>query len=285
MSQDLLTAMQENMQRFSKGQRRIAQYMLEHQDEAAFLTAGKLGKKVGVSESTAVRFAVDLGFDGYPGMQKAMQELALGRLSAGPALAVQEEKKDHQDFLLNVIQSDMQMLRKAGDAVDRTAFQAAADALSNARRVYVIGVQRAAPVAHFLGNDLKLSLPDVHTVTVSGFTELFEQIVDVNQDDVVVVISFSQQISSVVRAVAYCRSNAATVISVTDQQESTLAKIADHLISVGDCQESPVVSMSVANALCMAVSSRRAQELQRKREKLAQIYEQFRVYEEWDVKI
>ena len=285
MSQDLLTAMQENMQRFSKGQRRIAQFMLEHRDEAAFLTAGKLGKKVGVSESTVVRFAVDLGFDGYPGMQKAMQELALGRLSAGPVLAVQEEKTDRQDFLLNVIQSDMQMLRKAGDDVDRTAFQASADALSNARRIYVIGVQRAAPVAYFLGNDLKLLIPDVHILTDSGIAELFEQIVDVNQNDVVVAISFSQQSRSVVQAVAYCRNNGATVISMTDQQESALAKIADHLIYAGDCQESPVVPMSVANALCMAISSRRERELQRKREKLAQIYEQFRVYEEWDVKI
>ena len=162
---DILALLENRKADFSKGQRRISQYILESYDKAAFMTANRLGKTVGVSESTVVRFAVDLGFDGYPSMQKAMQEMVLNRLTPVQRIEVANDRIGSQDVVSMVIQSDMEKLRKTGETVSREEFSAAVNAILNAKRIYVLGVRSAAPLADFLGYYLNYMFDHVHVLT------------------------------------------------------------------------------------------------------------------------
>ena len=151
MQYDFLSILQQKEQSFSKGQKRIARYITEQYDKAAFMTANRLGKTVGVSESTVVRFAVDLGFDGYPSMQKAMREMVLNRLTSVQRIEVANDRFGDQDVVSMVLHSDMEKLRQTGETLDRQQFQTAVNAILSAKRVYIIGVRSAAPLANFLG--------------------------------------------------------------------------------------------------------------------------------------
>ena len=177
MNTDFLQLLQDNEPTFSKGQKRIAHYITECYDKAAFMTANRLGKTVGVSESTVVRFAVDLGFDGYPSMQKAMQEMVLNRLTSVQRIEVANDRIGDQDILSMVIQSDIEKLRRTGELVSRDDFNASVKAVLNAKRVFILGVRSAAPLANFLGYYLNYMFNNVHIVTASGTSEMFEKIV------------------------------------------------------------------------------------------------------------
>ncbi len=190
MSNNILSLLQSKMPTFSKGQRRLAQYITESYDKAAFLTASRLGKAVGVSESTVVRFAVELGFDGYPSMQKAMQEMVVNRLTSVQRIEVANDRIGDQDIVSMVLQADMDKLRKTGETLDRNEFQSAVNAILKAKRVYILGVRSAATLANFLGYYLNYMFRNVHIVTASGAGEMFEQIVGVGAEDVVIAFSF-----------------------------------------------------------------------------------------------
>ena len=288
MSTDILALFQERQGEFSKGQRRIAQYITESYDKAAFMTANKLGRTVGVSESTVVRFAVDLGFDGYPSMQKAMQEMVLNRLTSVQRLEVANDRIGNQDVVSMVIQSDMEKLRRTAETVDREEFQAAVNAILNAKRVYIIGVRSVAPLANFLGYYLNYMFNNVRIVTASGTSEMFEQVVGVNREDVVIAFSFPRYSSATLKAAQYCRTTGANVIAITDNRESPLAKASDHVI----CAKSDMVSLvdslvaplSVVNALIVAVAAKRDKDLHRTFDALERIWDQYHVYEKRDDK-
>ena len=288
MSTDILALFQERQGEFSKGQRRIAQYITESYDKAAFMTANKLGRTVGVSESTVVRFAVDLGFHGYPSMQKAMQEMVLNRLTSVQRLEVANDRIGNQDVVSMVIQSDMEKLRRTAETVDREEFQAAVNAILNAKRVYIIGVRSVAPLANFLGYYLNYMFNNVRIVTASGTSEMFEQVVGVNREDVVIAFSFPRYSSATLKAAQYCRTTGANVIAITDNRESPLAKASDHVI----CAKSDMVSLvdslvaplSVVNALIVAVAAKREKELHRTFDALERIWDQYHVYEKRDDK-
>ena len=283
---DILSLLQENEATFSKGQKRIAHYIMESYDKAAFMTANRLGKTVGVSESTVVRFAVDLGFDGYPTMQKAMQEMVLNRLTSVQRLEVASDRIGDQDILSMVIQSDIEKLRRTGELVSKEAFQASVDAVLGAKRVFILGVRSTAPLANFLGYYLNYMFNNVHIVTASGVGEMFEKIVGMKSDDVVIAFSFPRYSSSVVKAAQYCRSTGAEVIAITDNQESPLGQCATHVL----CAKSDMVSLvdslvaplSVVNALIVAIAAKREKELHRTFEELEHIWEEYHVYQKRD---
>ena len=283
---DILSLLQENEATFSKGQKRIAHYIMESYDKAAFMTANRLGKTVGVSESTVVRFAVDLGFDGYPTMQKAMQEMVLNRLTSVQRLEVASDRIGDQDILSMVIQSDIEKLRRTGELVSKEAFQASVDAVLGAKRVFILGVRSTAPLANFLGYYLNYMFNNVHIVTASGVGEMFEKIVGMKADDVVIAFSFPRYSSSVVKAAQYCRSTGAEVIAITDNQESPLGQCATHVL----CAKSDMVSLvdslvaplSVVNALIVAIAAKREKELHRTFEELEHIWEEYHVYQKRD---
>ena len=200
MSSDILTILQSQAHTFSKGQRLIAKYITEAYDKAAFMTASKLGKKVGVSESTVVRFAVELGYDGYPSMQKAIQEMVLNRLTSVQRIEVANDRMEGQDVISTVLRADAEKLRQTEELLDRQEFAKAVQAILDTDRVYILGVRSAAPLANFLGYYLNYMSTNIHVVTTSGEGEMFEKIVAIKPEDVVVAISFPRYSSATVKA-------------------------------------------------------------------------------------
>ena len=283
MSYDILSILQEKNPTFSKGQRRIARYITESYDKAAFMTANRLGKNVGVSESTVVRFAVDLGFDGYPSMQKAMQEMVLNRLTSVQRIEVANDRLGDQDVISMVIHSDIEKLRQTEETVDREEFSAAVNSILKAKRIYILGVRSVAPLATFLGHYLNYMFNNVHVVTGYSTGEMFEKIVGVNSEDVVIAFSFPRYSASTTKAATYCRSAGATVIGFTDSTLSPLGQCCDHvLVAKSDMVslvDSLVAPLSIVNALIVAIAARREKELSRTFENLERIWEEYHVYE------
>ncbi len=283
MSNDILSALQIGAASFSKGQRRIAQYILEEYDKAAFMTAAKLGQTVGVSESTVVRFAVSLGYDGYPSMQKAMQEMILNRLTSVQRLEVATDRIGNQDIVSMVLQSDIEKLRQTEETLNRTDFQNAVDAIVAAKRVYILGVRSASPLASFLGYYLRYLSDNVHIVTASGSGEMFEQIVGVNETDAVVAFSFPRYSATVIKGAKYCASVGATVVGITDSKLSPLGQVCHHVLAAKSDMvslvDSLVAPLSVVNALIVGVTARRSVELARRLDMLEGIWADYEVYE------
>ncbi|MGM9590429.1 MAG: MurR/RpiR family transcriptional regulator [Faecousia sp.] len=283
MSHDVLSILQEKSPTFSKGQRRIAQYIVESYDKAAFMTANRLGKTVGVSESTVVRFAVELGFDGYPSMQKAMQEMVLNRLTSVQRIEVANDRLGDQDVVSTVIHSDMEKLRQTGETIDRVEFKSAVNAILKAKRVYILGVRSVAPLANFLGYYLNYMFNNVHVVSGFSAGEMFEKIVGVNSEDVVIAFSFPRYSASTTKGAKYCRSAGATVIGFTDSKLSPLGQCCDYtLIAKSDMVslvDSLVAPLSVINALIVAIAAKREEELSRTFANLERIWDEYNVYE------
>ena len=283
MKHDILSVLQDMGPTFSKGQRRIAQYITESYDKAAFMTAAKLGKTVGVSESTVVRFAVELGYDGYPSMQKAMQEMVVNRLTSVQRIEVAHDRIGDQDILSMVLQSDADKLRQTSETLDRNEFRAAVDAILKARNVYILGVRSVAPLASFLGYYLNYMFHNVHVVTASGTGEMFERIVGAGAEDVVVAFSFPRYSASTVKGARYCRSTGATVIGITDSRLSPLGENCDLVLTAKSDMvslvDSLVAPLSVVNALIVALASRRETELAKTFADLEYIWEEYHVYE------
>ena len=283
MNQDILATLQNNASTFSKGQRLIAKYILECYDKAAFMTASKLGKTVGVSESTVVRFAVELGFDGYPSMQKAIQEMVLNRLTNVQRLEVAHDRIGNQDLISTVLHADVEKLRQTGEMLDRGEFRHAVQAILDAERVYILGVRSCAPLAQFLAYYLNYVSPNVHTVTTSGEGEMFEKIVGIKPQDAVVALSFPRYSSATVKAAQYCRSAGATVIGITDSKLSPLGQNSDHVLAAKSDMvslvDSLVAPLSVINALIVAVAAQREDRLSNTFSALERIWDQYNVYE------
>ena len=283
MRTDILTILQSESPSFSNGQRLIARYISESYDKAAFMTASKLGKTVGVSESTVVRFATELGYDGYPSMQKAMQEMVVNRLTSVQRMGVTNDRIGNQDVVSMVLHSDMEKLRKTGEVLDRGEFHASVDALLRARRVYILGVRSTAPLANFMAYYLNYMLPDVRVITASGMSEMFEQIVGASEEDAVIAFSFPRYSTSVVNGIRYCRSVGARVIGITDSRLSPLAEFCDHVLlaksDMVSLVDSLVAPLSVTNALLAAVAAKREDRLGKTLEDLEHVWEEYNVYE------
>ncbi len=282
MSQDILAMLKEREPTFSKGQKRIARYITEEYDKAAFMTANRLGKTVGVSESTVVRFAVDLGFDGYPRMQKAMQEMVLNRLTSVQRMEVASNRFGDQDVVSTVLHSDMEKLRQTEEVLDREEFKAAVSAILKAKRIYILGVRSTAPLANFLGYYLNYMSSNVHVISNIGTVEMFEKIVGVNENDVVVAFSFPRYSSSTTKGAQYCRTTGATVIGITDSRMSPLGVNSDHvLIAKSDMVslvDSLVAPLSIVNALIVAIAAKREKEISKTFADLERIWDEYDVY-------
>ena len=283
MQYDFLSILQQKEQSFSKGQKRIARYITEQYDKAAFMTANRLGKTVGVSESTVVRFAVDLGFDGYPSMQKAMREMVLNRLTSVQRIEVANDRFGDQDVVSMVLHSDMEKLRQTGETLDRQQFHTAVNAILRAKRVYIIGVRSAAPLANFLGDYLNYMFNNVHVVSGVGVGEMFERIVGVNSEDVVVAFSFPRYSSSTTKGAQYARSAGARVIGITDSALSPLGQCSDCVLlaksDMVSLVDSLVAPLSVVNAMIVAVAAKKEKELSKTFSDLERIWDEYNVYE------
>ena len=283
MSCNFLSLLQEKEPTFSKGQKRIARYITDSYDKAAFMTANRLGKTVGVSESTVVRFAVDLGFDGYPSMQKAMREMVLNRLTSVQRIEVANNRFGDQDVVSMVLHSDMEKLRQTSETISREEFGAAVNAILKGKRVYILGVRSVAPLANFLGYYLNYMFNNVHVISGSSAGEMFERIVGVNSEDVIIAFSFPRYSSSTTKGARYCRSAGATVIGITDSKDSPLGQCSDHVLlaksDMVSLVDSLVAPLSLVNALIVAVAAKREKELSQTFANLERIWDEYDVYE------
>ena len=285
MKDDILSVLEDRIHTFSKGQRRIAAYITDAYDKAAFMTASCLGKAVGVSESTVVRFAVELGYDGYPSLQKAMQEMVLNRLTSVQRIEVTNDRLGDQDILSMVLQSDADKLRKTNETVDRKVFQASVQTILKARRIYILGVRSASMLANFMGYYLNYMFGNVHIVTTSGASEMFEKLVGVTKDDAVIAFSFPRYSTATIKGVQYCRSVGATVIGLTNNYVSPLGQNSDYvLVAKSDMVslvDSLVAPLSVVNALLVALASQRDAQIGKTFDTLERVWEEYNVYEKW----
>ena len=212
MKQNLLQTITARMSSLSKGQRLIAAYILEHYDRAAYMTAAKLGELVRVSESTVVRFADELGFDGYPGMQRALQELAKTNLTAAQRMEVADNLLGGTNILDKVLLGDADKIRHTLDGLDRAAFDAAVDKIVRARNIYILGLRSSASLAGFLNFNFQMMFDNVRNVEVSSGSEMFEQILTIGEEDVLIAISFPRYSKRTVRAVQFAHRAGANVV-------------------------------------------------------------------------
>ena len=268
---DILTYIQENMTSFSKGQKLIANYILQSYDKAAFMTASKLGKTVNVSESTVVRFAAELGFDGYPSMQKTLQEMIRNKLTAIQRVEVSKERIGNQDVMTMVMQSDIEKIRMTLDETDQVSFNQAVAAIANAKRIYVLGVRSASVLANFISFYFRFMFDNLVSVDTSSISEVFEQIVHISADDVFIGLSFPRYSKRTIKAMQYAKDQGAKVVAITDSKVSPLTKIADvSLLAKSD---------SLVNALIVAISREKAVHLESSLNRLESIWEEYDVYE------
>ena len=280
---DLITKIQSELPGFSKGQKQIARFILEHYDKAAFMTASRLGVTVGVSESTVVRFATELGYDGYPHLQRALQEMIRNKLTSVQRMEVAGDRMGGRDVLQTVLHADTDMIRVTLDEIDRDAFQGAVDALMGAKRIYILGVRSSSALASFLGFYFNLLVENVTLVHTNSVSEIFEQVLRVGPGDVLFGISFPRYSKRTLSAMKYARDRGARVIALTDSQLSPLARVADHVLlarsDMASFVDSLVAPLSVINALIVAVGMSRRDEIEQTFNKLERIWEEYDVYE------
>lgn len=283
MPKDVLQLIQSNMSTFSKGQKRIALFIQESYDKAAFMTASKLGKTVDVSESTVVRFAAELGYEGYPAMQKALQEMIRNKLTSVQRIEVANDRMGDQDILSLVMQSDIEKIRMTLEESDRDDFYGAVDAIVEAKRIYILGVRSAAAISSFLGFYFNLIFDNVVQVHSNSASEMFEQLLRVGEGDVVIGISFPRYSRRTVQALHFARDRKARVIAITDSAASPLADSATHtLLAKSDMVsfvDSLVAPLSLVNALIAAVSRKKKEDLAHTFETLEKIWDEYQVYE------
>lgn len=283
MKPNFLQLMEEKSSSFSKGQRLIAEYIKEHYDRAAYMTASRLGTVVEVSESTVVRFANALGFEGYPEMQRALQELARTHLTAAQRMGVADSLMDRETVLEKVLLGDAEKIKHTLDMLDRAAFDAAVSKISAARNIYIIGSRSAASLAGFLTFNFRLMFDNVHHVEVSSGSEMFEQILTVGPEDVMIAISFPRYSNRTVRAAQYAHNRGADVVALTDSDQSPLAAYADQLLTarsdMASFLDSLVAPLSIINALVAAISMTRHDEVSVRLHRLEAIWDEYNVYD------
>lgn len=283
MTRDVLSVIQSSMPTFSKGQRLIARFILDYYDKAAFMTASRLGVTVNVSESTVVRFAAELGYDGYPSMQKALQEMIRNKLTSIQRIEVSNDRMGNQDVLSMVMQSDIEKIRMTLEETDRESFRAAVEALLSAKRIYILGVRSAAALASFLGFYFNLIFDNIVLVNTASGSEIFEQLLRVGSSDVVIGISFPRYSSRTVKAMRFARDRGANVVALTDSPASPLADIATETLyaksDMASFADSLVAPLSLVNALIVAVGRSKNEDVEKTFSSLEQIWSEYGVYE------
>ncbi|MBR4096738.1 MAG: MurR/RpiR family transcriptional regulator [Oscillospiraceae bacterium] len=282
----LFDKLQEIMPTLSKGHKKIAEYIMERYDKAAFMTASKLGTIVGVSESTVVRFATELGFEGYPELQRALKEYTSNKLTTVQRIDVMNDQLSGNDVYEKVLNMDIDKIRKTLEEGDRDEFYRTVDALCAAKNIYVIGARSAAVLARFLSFYFNMMFDNVKLVHTTSTSEMFEQILNIGENDIMIGISFPRYSTHTVKAFRYAHEQGAKVIAITDSKASPLAEYADNMLlarsDMVSFADSLVAPMSVINALIVAVGMRKSDYVVKNYERLNAVYDEFEVYEKHD---
>lgn len=283
MEKDLFAKIEQQESKMSKGHKLIANYILSHYDKAAFMTAQKLGQKVGVSESTVVRFASEMGYEGYPALQRALQDLMRNKLTAVQRIEVTSDHMTRDNVLERVLTLDIERIRKTLEHTSLKAFNDAVDKIINCNAIYIIGARSAAPLASFLHYYFNMIFPHVKLIKNTTTSELFEQVMHIDEKDVIIGISFPRYSKQTAKILQYASNSGANVIAITDSEDSPLAQYADELLlarsDMASFVDSLVAPLSLINALIAAVSISDVDMVSHSFERLEKIWEQYDVYE------
>ena len=279
-TQDMIARLNRSGSKLSKSHRRIADYLTQHYDKAVYMTASKLGEVNGVSESTVVRFAIAMGYSGYPELQKSLQELVRHRLTATQRFEMSTDIGD-KEVLTTVLKADMQNIRSTIEGVNGQAFLDAVHAINQARRIYILGLRSAAPLAEFAGYYLHYIFDDGRVIA-AGSTDVFEAISRIQPEDVLLGISFPRYSSRTIEAMTFARSRQAQVIGITDGPMSPLHDAADICLSVrtdmASFVDSMAAPMSMINALIVALGLRNRDVLAERFKQLEEVWDAYSVY-------
>ena len=283
MKKNLLSEIERRMPEFSKAQKLLSSFILEHYDRAAYLTASKLGKTAGVSESTVVRFAIELGYDGYPEMQRELQEIIRSRLTSVQRMEITDELIGGGSVLDSVLLADADRIKTTLASIDRAAFDEAVEKIVAAGKIYIIGVRSSSLLAGFLNYNLRMIFDNLVFVQTTSGSEMFEQIMNITKDDLLIAVSFPRYSTRVINAVEFARAAGADVVSITDGPQSPIAASADQLLTARSDMASYVDSLaaplSIINAIIVAVSRKKPDAVKTRLEKLEKIWDEYDVYD------
>ncbi|MBQ7592353.1 MAG: MurR/RpiR family transcriptional regulator [Clostridia bacterium] len=283
MKKNLLSEIERRMPEFSKAQKLLSSFILEHYDRAAYLTASKLGKTAGVSESTVVRFAIELGYDGYPEMQRELQEIIRSRLTSVQRMEITDELIGGGSVLDSVLLADADRIKTTLASIDRAAFDEAVEKIVAAGKIYIIGVRSSSLLAGFLNYNLRMIFDNLVFVQTTSGSEMFEQIMNITKDDLLIAVSFPRYSTRVINAVEFARAAGADVVSITDGPQSPIAASADQLLTARSDMASYVDSLaaplSIINAIIVAVSRKKSDAVKTRLEKLEKIWDEYDVYD------
>lgn len=269
--------------KLSKGHKRLVQYITENYDKAAFMTASKLGETVGVSESTVVRFATEIGFKGYPELQKELQRMIKSKLTAVQRMEVSSNLIGEQDAIKKVLNGDIELIRKTLESISNTEFAKAVDTINNAKRIYILGVRSSASLASFLYFYLNPVFENVVLVDTTSASEMFEQMFRISENDVCVAISFPRYSKQTINALRFINDRGTKIIAITDSDDSPIAEYAHTLLvaksDMVSVVDSLVAPLSLINALIVAVTFSRREEVYNNFNKLESIWDEYQVYD------
>ncbi len=282
MKTDLMALMEARMSSFSKGQKRIANVLLSSYDKAAYMTASKLGEAADVSESTVVRFATELGYEGYPELQRALQDLIRTKLTSSQRIEVTNHRIGDGDILESVLLSDAEKIRNSLSNISREDFNSAVDAITEAENIYIIGVRSSSSLASFLNFYFNMIFDNVHFVQTTSGSEMFERIINLKKNDVMIAISFPRYSTRIINAVEYAREVGAKVVALTDSVQSPIANFADALLvaesDMASFVDSLVAPLSIINAMIVAIGKKKQTEITAKFDLLERIWDDYDVY-------
>ena len=280
-NKDLMKLIQERFSKLSKGQKLIAEYILNNYDKAAFMTAAKLGVAVGVSESTVVRFANELNFSGYPKLQKALQELIKNKLTTVQRLELSNDFVSDGDALKGVLKADMENIRATLEKINPDTFENVVNSIYKAKTIYVIGLRSSTALAEFLGFYLNIILKNVRIVSY-GISDIFEQVINIKEGDLVIGISFPRYAAKTIDILDFAKSKGAEVVALTDSLLSPLAAKADYTLiaqsNMASFVDSLVAPLSVINALIIAIGMREKSNISNTFNNLETIWKEYNVY-------
>lgn len=280
--QDLIHRIESSYKRMSKGQKLIAEYILNNYDKAAFMTASRLGEVVGVSESTVVRFANVLDYEGYPKLQKALQEMIRNKLTTVQRIEMSSEL-DQSQVLRNVLKADMHNIRQTIKEINNEDFNHVVNRFLQAQHIYVLGLRSASPLAQFMGYYLNFIFSNVKIVT-SGVNDIFEQLFHIGEGDLLIGISFPRYASRAIEAMKFSKEQGADTVAITDTMLSPLTAYADYsLLARSDMAsfvDSLVAPLSLINALIVAIGQTKKTQISTDFHKLESIWADYQVYVE-----
>ncbi|MCI5584144.1 MAG: MurR/RpiR family transcriptional regulator [Lachnospiraceae bacterium] len=280
--QDIISLIDEKYIHMSKSHRKIAAFIKEHYDQAVFMTAAKIGNVLEISESTVVRFASGLGFDGYPDFQKQLAAWVKDKLNAVSKMGVKYGQSSQSELLTTVLRGDMEKINDTIEQVDPNAFETAVDSIIEAKTVYIVGIRSCEPLADFLCFYLNMIRGNVVLLRTTSVSEMFEQMIRIDEKDTLIGISFPRYSMRTLKAMEFANDRNARVIAITDSPHSPMNLYSScnlfarsDMVSIVD---SLVAPLSLINALVVALCLKRPQAVKENLEMLEETWNNYQVY-------